>query len=166
MSQNMSSPIDPDRFRQVLSQYPTGVVVVTAIRPNGDAVGMTVGSFTSVSLDPPLVAFVPAKLSSSWKSLRESGRSFCVNVLAANQQDVCRAVAMRKDNKFDGIPWIPSRNGNPVVAGSVAYIDCALEATHDAGDHDIVIGRVLELEVMSADDPLVFFRGGYGSFSP
>src|SRR5271155_4777149 len=106
MSQNMSSPIDPDRFRQVLSQYPTGVVVVAAIRPNGDAGGMTGGSFTSVSLDPPLAAFVPAKLSSSWNSLRESGRSFCVNVLAANQQDVCRAVAMRKDNKFDGIPWI------------------------------------------------------------
>ena len=162
----MSSWIDPKWFREVLGQYPTGVVVVTAISPNGDAVGMTVGSFASVSLDPPLVAFIPAKLSSSWKALRESGRSFCVNVLAADQENVCRAVAMRKDNKFDGIPWVPSRYGNPVVAGSVAYIDCELEMTHDAGDHDIVIGRVLELEVTSAGYPLVFFRGGYGSFSP
>jgi flavin reductase (DIM6/NTAB) family NADH-FMN oxidoreductase RutF len=161
----MSSQVDPERFRKVLGQYPTGVVVVTAISQNGDAIGMTVGSFTSVSLDPPLVAFVPAKLSSSWKALRESGRSFCVNILAADQEDVCRAVAARKDKKFDEIPWIPSRYGNPVVAGSVAYIECELEMMHDAGDHDIVIGRVLELEVMSVGYPLVFFRGGYGSVS-
>src|SRR5271170_6112265 len=99
----MSDQIDPGRFREVLGQYPTGVVVVTAISPNGDAVGMTVGSFTSVSLDPPLVAFIPAKLSSSWKALRESGRSIGVNVLAADQEDVCRAMVKRKDRKFDGI---------------------------------------------------------------
>jgi flavin reductase (DIM6/NTAB) family NADH-FMN oxidoreductase RutF/DNA-binding IclR family transcriptional regulator len=162
----MSSQIDPERFREVLGQYPTGVVVVTAMGPAGDALGMTVGSFTSVSIDPPLVAFLPSKMSSSWRSLRESGGSFCVNVLSSDQEDVCRAIAMRKHNKFDGIPWFTSRGGNPVVAGTVAYIDCELEAMHDAGDHHIVVGRVLELEVMNGSYPLLFFRGGYGSFRP
>jgi 3-hydroxy-9,10-secoandrosta-1,3,5(10)-triene-9,17-dione monooxygenase reductase component len=105
----MSSQIDPERFREVLGQYPTGVVVVTAMGPADDALGMTVGSFTSVSIDPPLVAFLPSKMSSSWRSLRESGGSFCVNVLSSDQEDVCRAIAMRKHNKFDGMPWFTAR---------------------------------------------------------
>ena len=87
--------MDPKHFRQVLGQYPTGVVIVTSVSAQGEALGMTVGSFTSVSLDPPLVAFLPDKASSSWKALRESGPRFCVNVLAAQQEDVCRAVASR-----------------------------------------------------------------------
>jgi len=86
--------IDTALFREVLGQYPTGVVVVTATDNAGDAIGMTVGSFTSVSLDPPLVAFLPSKTSSSWRALRESGDSFCINVLGASQEDVCRAVTM------------------------------------------------------------------------
>ena len=127
---------------------------------------MTVGSFTSVSLDPPLVAFLPDKKSNSWKALRESGQTFCVNVLGANQESVCRAVAMRKRDKFAGIDWRPTTAGNPVIAGAVAYIDCTIEDIHDAGDHHIVVGRVQELAVQNASYPLLFFRGGYGSFSP
>ena len=158
--------MDPKHFRQVLGQYPTGVVIVTSVSAQGEALGMTVGSFTSVSLDPPLVAFLPDKASSSWKALRESGPRFCVNVLAAQQEDVCRAVASRKVNKFHDIRWRPSAAGNPIIDGAVAYIDCTVEAIHDAGDHHIVIGRVHDLDLTGTGHPLLFFRGGYGSFRP
>jgi flavin reductase (DIM6/NTAB) family NADH-FMN oxidoreductase RutF/DNA-binding IclR family transcriptional regulator len=158
--------LDPARFRQVLGQYPTGVVVVTAVGADGAPLGMTVGSFTSVSLDPPLVAFLPDKNSSSWRALRESGTRFCVNILGAHQEDVCRQVAMRKTEKFEGVAWRLSPAGNPVLEGTVAYIDCTREAVHDAGDHHIVVGRVEQLDLVSPVDPLLFFRGGYGSFTP
>ena len=103
---------------------------------------MTVGSFTSVSLDPPLVAFLPDRNSSSWRALRESGERFCVNVLSAGQEDVCRAVAVRKTDRFHDIEWRPSPAGNPVINGAVAWIDCVTEQLHDAGDHHIVVGAV------------------------
>lgn len=157
---------DVAKFRQVLGQYPTGVVVVTAASATGEALGMTVGSFTSVSLDPPLVAFMPAKSSSSWRALRESGNTFCVNVLGSDQEDVCRAVAMRKADKFEGIEWRPTAQGNPVIDGAVAFIDCTVEEISDAGDHHIVVGRIQELDVENTTYPLLFFRGGYGSFAP
>ncbi|GAA1859061.1 flavin reductase family protein [Actinomadura bangladeshensis] len=158
--------IDPARFRQVLGHYPTGVVVVTALDPAGTAIGMTVGSFTSVSLDPPLVAFLPDKGSSSWRALRESGERFCVNVLSAAQEDVCRAVAMRKTDKFHDIGWHPSPAGNPVIDGAVAWIDCVTEQLHDAGDHHIVVGRVQNLQVSEGEPPLLFHQGAYGTFTP
>lgn len=158
--------IDPALFREVLGQYPTGVVVLTAMDADGRPVGMTVGSFTSVSLNPPLVAFLPDKASSSWKALRETGDAFCVNVLGAHQEDICRQIAMRKVDKFDGIGWTLSPAGNPLIDGAVASIDCVTHAIHDGGDHDIVVGEVLDLEVRSAAYPLLFFRGGYGSFRP
>ncbi|MEV0666483.1 flavin reductase family protein [Actinomadura luteofluorescens] len=158
--------IDPDRFRHVLGHYPTGVVVVTALDPSGTAIGMTVGSFTSVSLDPPLVAFLPDKGSSSWRALRASGERFCVNVLAAGQEDVCRAVAVRKTDKFHDIGWRPSPAGNPVIDGAVAWIDCVTEQLHDAGDHHIVVGRVTHLQAGDEETPLLFHRGAYGSFNP
>ncbi|WP_311208409.1 MULTISPECIES: flavin reductase [unclassified Aeromicrobium] len=160
------SDIDPTRFREVLGQYPTGVVVVTAKDSHGDAIGMTVGSFTSVSLDPPLVAFLPSSTSSSWKALRESGDSFCINVLGAGQEDLCRAVATRKSDKFAGFALRESPRGNPVIDGAVVWIDCITEKVHPGGDHEIVVGRVLDLDHGSPDQPLLFFRGGYGSFSP
>jgi flavin reductase (DIM6/NTAB) family NADH-FMN oxidoreductase RutF/DNA-binding IclR family transcriptional regulator len=157
---------EPGHFREVLGQYPTGVVVVTATGSTGEALGMTVGSFTSVSLDPPLVAFLPSKTSSSWKALRESGHTFCINVLRADQEDLCRAVATRKVDKLEGFEWQRSAAGNPVIAGAVAWIDCDTEQVHDAGDHEIVIGRVRELDFGAPGQPLLFFRGGYGSFAP
>ncbi|GAA2117996.1 flavin reductase family protein [Actinomadura napierensis] len=158
--------IDPTRFRHVLGHYPTGVVVVTALDAAGTAIGMTVGSFTSVSLDPPLVAFLPDKNSSSWRALRESGERFCVNVLSAGQEDVCRAVAMRKTDKFHDIGWRPSPAGNPVINGAIAWIDCVTEQLHDAGDHQIVVGRVLHLQEGDGDTPLLFHQGAYGTFAP
>lgn len=158
--------IDPAAFREVLGQFPTGVVVITAKDAVGAPIGMTVGSFTSVSLDPPLVAFLPSSTSSSWKALRESGDAFCVNVLGAGQEDLCRAVATRKSDKFAGFSLHESPLGNPVVDGAVAWIDCTTEEVHPGGDHDIVVGRVVDLGHGWLDQPLLHFRGGYGSFTP
>lgn len=162
----MSTSVDPTRFRQVLGQYPTGVAVVTATGQDGEPLGMTVGSFTSVSLDPPLVAFLPDRRSGAWRAMRESGGRFCVNVLGADQENVCRAMAARGTEKFGGLDWRRSPHGNPVITGSVAYIDCTVEDVHDAGDHHIVVGRVQHLDVENSAYPLLFFRGGYGSFTP
>jgi flavin reductase (DIM6/NTAB) family NADH-FMN oxidoreductase RutF/DNA-binding IclR family transcriptional regulator len=158
--------IDPGRFRQVLGQYPTGVVIVTAVDAGGSPLGMTVGSFSSVSLDPPLVAFMPDKKSSSWKALRESGLRFYVNVLGAKQDDICRLIATRKQDKFVGIDWRPSPSGLPVIKGAVAWLECDTTQVIGAGDHEIVLGRVTGLDLGSHSFPLLFFRGGYGSFTP
>ena len=157
--------IDPKWFRQVLGQYPTGVCVVTATDADGGQAGMSVGSFTSVSLDPPLVAFFPDKASTTWPRIERAG-AFCVNVLAADQEHVCRAFATKGGDKFTGLEWYRGRSGSPVIEGAIAWIDCDIEQVHEAGDHYIVIGRVRELDVANASLPLLFFQGGYGRFVP
>ena len=167
MTATRSPSIDPMHFRNVLGQLPTGVAVVCASGPDGQPVGMTVGSFGSVSLDPPLVSFMPAKSSQSWQALEASGGDFCVSILSAPQEGVCRAIAARSTDKFEGVSWRKSRRGIPIIEGCVAYVECTLHAVHDAGDHWVVLARVLELDVEVTDAyPLLFFRGGYGSFGP
>jgi len=155
--------IDPADFRNVLGHFPTGVTAVTAVHDDRP-VGMAIGSFTSVSLEPPLVAFLPGKTSTSWQAIKESG-SFCVNVMAQDQMEVCGVMASKADDKFTDVGWRPGPTGSPIIEGSIAYIDCTIEAIHDGGDHDIVVGRVVELTVMESKDPLVFFQGGYGTFT-
>ena len=155
--------IDSGEFRNVLGHFPTGVTAVTAVN-NGKPIGMAIGSFTSVSLEPPLVAFLPGKESGSWKEIREAG-SFCVNVMGQDQMEVCGVMASRAEDKFADVEWSPAGAGSPIISGSIAYIDCDIEMIHDGGDHDIVIGRVLKLEVMDSKSPLVFFQGNYGTFS-
>ena len=161
---------DPQRFRRILGHYPTGVTVVTAIGEDGQPEGMVVGSFTSVSLDPPLVAFLPASNSGSWARLRRAGR-FCVNILGADHEQLCRQFAARRSDKdsgdkYAGVRWTPAPTGSPIIDGAVAWIDCETETIHTAGDHDIVIGRVLDLDSADEGLPLLFFQGGYGSFTP
>ena len=138
---------------------------MTAADPDGGYAGLTVGSFTSVSLDPPLVAFFPDKSSTTWPRLERAGR-FCVNVLAADQEYICRAFAAKETDKFAGLDWRPAGSGSPILAGVSAWIDCDLEAVHDAGDHHIVVGRVRELDIENPSLPLLFFQGGYGRFMP
>src|SRR6478609_6347417 len=129
---------DPQRFRRILGHYPTGVTVVTAIGADGTPEGMVVGSFTSVSLDPPLVAFLPASNSGSWARLRTAGR-FCVNILGADHEQLCRQFAARGGDKYSGVAWTAAPSGSPIIDGAVAWIDCETETVHTAGDHDIVI---------------------------
>ena len=162
----MADRVDPTLFRQVMGQYPTGVVIVTAASGDGTPLGMTVGSFTSVSLDPCMVAFLPDRNSSSWKALRESGTSFGVNILAADQEWICRQVATRKQGKFEGLAWRMSPQGNPFLEGCVAFLDCEVVAIHEAGDHQIVLGEVLTASNERPSNSLLFYQGGYGSFRP
>ncbi|WP_103356034.1 flavin reductase [Amycolatopsis sp. CA-128772] len=161
----MSEPIDPQHFRHVLGHLPTGVAAVTSCSETGEPVGMTVGSFLSVSLSPPLVAFLPGKQSGTAAKILRHGR-FCVNVLGAHQEPASRAFATAGDRKFDGLDWTPSPSGLPRLEDAVAWIECTVEAVHDAGDHDIVIGRVTGLDATGPSLPLVFFQGGYGRFAP
>jgi flavin reductase (DIM6/NTAB) family NADH-FMN oxidoreductase RutF/DNA-binding IclR family transcriptional regulator len=156
--------IDPKHFRRVLGHFPTGVAVITGIDADGKPGGLAIGSFSSVSLDPPLVAFMPDKNSSTWPRLRDSGH-FCVNILGSDQEEVCRTFAVSGGDKFADLTWKAAGSGSPILDGVLAWIDCDLDVVHEAGDHDIVIGRVRELEVSGTTLPLVFFQGGYGRFS-
>lgn len=154
------------RFRTVLSQFGSGVAVVTTM--SGDEpVGLTCQSFSSVSLDPPLVLFVPAKTSRAWPRIQRAGR-FCINVLSAEQADLSDRMASRGVDKFAGVDWTPSRHtGSPVLSGTLAHIDCTVHAVHEAGDHYVVIGRALDLQVgTEGSDPLLFFRGQYRTTAP
>ncbi len=151
------------QFRDVLGTFASGITVVTTL--SGDEpVGMTCQSFTSVSLDPPMVLFVPSRTSRAWPLIQRSGR-FCVNVLAADQQWVSDRMATKGIDKFDGVPWRPAAaSGSPVVEGGLAHLDCTIHTVHEAGDHYVVIGRVQHLETaagITSDDALLYFRGGY-----
>jgi 3-hydroxy-9,10-secoandrosta-1,3,5(10)-triene-9,17-dione monooxygenase reductase component len=155
---------DPSRFRYVLGHYPTGVVAITAIDPDGAPVGMAVGTFASVSLSPPLVTFFADHGSTTWPVIRAAG-AFCANVLSGTQHRVCQSLSRRGGDKFADLDWSPSEHtGSPLVRGAAAWADCRITAVHRAGDHDIVIGEVLGLDLAAEPhhaDPLVFFRGGY-----
>jgi flavin reductase (DIM6/NTAB) family NADH-FMN oxidoreductase RutF len=153
------SPVEPAQFRRVLGHFPTGVVVISAI-DDGEPVGFAVGSFASVSLDPPLVGFFPDKSSTSWPRIQRAG-AFVVNVLGDHQRDVCRAFAASGGNKFDGLGWSRASSGAPILHGVTAWIECDLEDTTDAGDHWFALGRVRDLAVTSSQGPLLFFQGRY-----
>ena len=165
MTDSTLTAIDPQQFREVLGHYPTGVALITGIADDGEAIGMVVGTFTSVSLNPPLIAFLPTKTSYTFERLR-SAASFTVNILAHDQEDLCRRLARPCSNKFDGIPWTPSSIGAPIVEGAVATIDCDFHDVFDGGDHHIVLGAVREMKVRRPVAPLLFFQGGYGGFAP
>lgn len=155
--------IDQRRFRDVLGHYPTGVCAITATEADGAPVVMIVGSFSSVSLEPPLIAFFPDRKSTSWPRIEAAGR-FCVNILGADQQALCAQFASKVPDKFADVNHSPSALGSPIVEGAVAWIDCDLHAVHEAGDHFIVLGEVRDLQIAGGGNPLVFHRGSYGSF--
>ncbi|MDP2774226.1 MAG: flavin reductase family protein [Nocardioides sp.] len=148
------------QFRDVLGSFASGVTVVTTVS-NGEPVGMTCQSFSSVSLDPPLVLFIPAKTSRAWPLMQRSGR-FCVNFLAADQAELSNTMASRGTDKFAGVSWQPTEStGSPLLEGALGYVDCSIHAVHEAGDHYVVIGRVLDLDLGEAEKPLLFYRGHY-----
>jgi flavin reductase (DIM6/NTAB) family NADH-FMN oxidoreductase RutF len=153
--------VDPRHFRSVLSHYPTGVCAVTAVH-DGVPTGFVVGSFTSVSLEPALVAFFPDKASTTFPKVRRSG-AFCVNVLAAHDEQLCRLFAAKNADRFASITWRPAPTGSPILERATAWIDCTIEQIQEVGDHLLVVGRVIDLAEGSAAEPLLFHRGRYGS---
>jgi 3-hydroxy-9,10-secoandrosta-1,3,5(10)-triene-9,17-dione monooxygenase reductase component len=165
-----SSAFDAKQFRTVLGHFPTGVTIVSGMH-DGEPVGFTIGSFTSVSLDPPLVGFLPMKDSVTWEAMSRSG-AFCVNILSRNQADLCWKFAKsgNDDDRFTGVTWHPGETGSPIIDRAVAWIDCTVEHVYEMGDHYFVLGRVGALDADADHDglppqPLVFYRGTLGGFA-
>ncbi|MBV1904450.1 MAG: flavin reductase family protein [Pseudomonadales bacterium] len=156
--------MDDRDIRNTLGNFCTGVVIATGF-VDGKPAGFAAQSFLSLSLDPALVGLSPAKTSTSWPLLRESG-SFCINILSSHQKPVCDRFAQSGVDKFEGLEWQSGVTGSPVLADVLAYIDCELVAEHDAGDHTIAVGHIKELKVCKSEGlPLLFFKGAYGAFS-
>jgi flavin reductase (DIM6/NTAB) family NADH-FMN oxidoreductase RutF len=155
--------IDQHLFREVTSHYPTGVAVVTGRDPQGDVLALVVGTFSSVSLDPPLVSFMAMKTSHTFARM-QACQSLCINIVGGEQQDEVLTIARRWENKLDGIDWFDSPSGDPVLADSIAWIDVRIDKTVEAGDHWIVVCAVSDLAVTNPVSPLIFFQGDYGSF--
>lgn len=154
-------PLDPAAYRSVLGRVPTSVAVIAALR-DGAPVGVSVGSFTSVSLDPPLVGFFIARSSTTWPHLEEAG-GFCASVLASEQVELCRTFARPGADRFGACTWTPSPSGRPMIDGATAWIDCDLDQVVDAGDHLLVLGAVRSLHLADGSEPLVFLGGQYGA---
>ncbi|MDE0452092.1 MAG: flavin reductase family protein [Gammaproteobacteria bacterium] len=148
-------------FRDTMGQFCTGVVIVAGL-DEGEMTGFAAQSFVSLSLEPPLIAVCPAKSSTSWPRIRSAGH-FCINVLADDQRGVSETFA--RSGEVADIGWRAGVSGAPILDGVLAYVDCALDAEHDAGDHTIAVGRVLDIDILDGSgDPLLFFRGAYGGF--
>jgi 3-hydroxy-9,10-secoandrosta-1,3,5(10)-triene-9,17-dione monooxygenase reductase component len=157
----LTTGLDQARFREVLGHFATGVTIVTALE-EGAPVGFSCQSFAALSLDPPMVVLAPARTSTSWPRIRAAG-SFCVNILGEHQEAVCRAFAISGGDKFSGVGWRPGITGAPVIDNSLAVVECELGDIFDGGDHEIVTGRVVALDV-GEGGPLLFYRGGFGRF--
>lgn len=158
----VTATFDYASYSQVLGHFPTGVTVIAAAG-DGAPAGMAVGSFTSVSIDPALVAFFAQRTSTSWPKIEAAG-VFCVNILAEDQEDLSRRFASKEVDKFTGVGWAAANSGSPRLDGVLAWIDCDIHSVIDAGDHVCVMGRIREMAVAREGRPLVFFRGGYGRF--
>jgi 3-hydroxy-9,10-secoandrosta-1,3,5(10)-triene-9,17-dione monooxygenase reductase component len=164
MSTPESSYVDESTMRSVLGHFPTGVVIITATH-DYEPVGMTVQSFLSLSIDPPLVLLSVAKTSVSWPRIAAGGR-FLVNVLAEHQSGLARQFAQSGADKFAGIGYTSdATEGGPRLDGATAWIDCRTEMDYDGGDHTIVVAKVLGARVSPNEDhalaPLVFHRSGF-----
>ncbi|MCI5075353.1 flavin reductase family protein [Oricola sp.] len=154
---------DQRSFRDTLGRYPTGVVVIAAGAEDGP-VGMTVNSFTSVSLDPPLIAFCPMRSSATWAQIKAAG-GFAVSLLRLQHEVVARQFSQKGVDRFAGHEWWMSPTGHPVLAEAMGWLDAAIESVTSAGDHELVVARVLDWSAPGEGDPLVFFSGGYRALS-
>jgi len=153
---------DPAAIRTVLGHFATGVAIVTAM--DGDEpVGMACNSFTSVSLEPQLVMFCAAKSSTTWPRI-QAAQKWAANILGEDGEQICRLFAEKGADRFAHIAYMAGRTGAPLLDEAIAFVDCETIAEHEAGDHLLVVGRVLELGYAPAGKPLLFYRGGYGRF--
>jgi 3-hydroxy-9,10-secoandrosta-1,3,5(10)-triene-9,17-dione monooxygenase reductase component len=147
-------------FRKALGRFPTGVALVTAALGREPA-GLIVNSFTSVSLEPPLISFCPSRGSITWARMRRTQR-FGVNVLARRHAGFARHASRRGADRFAGVDWELGPGGVPLLTDALAALECDTVAEHPAGDHWIVVGRVVNIRISPVDDPLVFFVGAFG----
>ncbi|MDQ8706029.1 flavin reductase family protein [Streptomyces sp. LHD-70] len=157
--------MDAAVFRDVLGRFASGITVVAGL-DGAEPVGFACQSFASLSIDPPLVMLAVGKTSTSWPRIERAGR-FCVSILAEDQQEVCAALGASGRQKFAAVPWRTSAHGTVVIDGALATVDCRLAAVHEAGDHHIVTGEVVDLAARENGRPLLYFRSRYaaGAFS-
>lgn len=158
-----TSDLAPRRLRDILGTFATGLTVITSATDQGPA-GFTCQSFASLSLEPALVTFSPARTSSTWPLLRRAG-SFTVNVLPAGHQHLAGQFARSGADKFAGVSHTASPLGNPILDDALAWIDCELHAEYDGGDHTIVVAAVRHLSARQDAEPLVFFKGRYAGLA-
>ena len=153
--------IEPLSFREALGHYASGITVITS-HVDDEPIGFTCQSFYSVSMSPPMVSFSVMASSASYPRIRQAGR-FAVNILSGEQVAISNQFARKGTDKWHGVDWHPSPLGNPVIAGSLHWLDCEIHAEHVAGDHLIVIGEVkaLNLQEAAATQPLLYFKGQY-----
>ncbi|MEV4839327.1 flavin reductase family protein [Nonomuraea sp. NPDC049486] len=155
--------IDPPttaEFRRAMGMFASGVTVVTGL-DDGEPVGFTCQSFASVSLEPPLILFCADHRGRAWPRIRKSGR-FCVNVLGEDQVELCGRFGAGTGRKFDGLGWDLSRWGVPALRDVLLRVHGEVRDVHVAGDHDVVIGLVRELEPVTEQQPMLFYRGRFG----
>lgn len=155
-----TSTITERAFRDAMGSFATGVCVLGAKRRDGACVGMTVNSFTSVSLDPPLVLVCLGAQSPRSRAIIDPGR-FAISVLADDQREMSNHFAQPGEGLAPETGWRAGLNGAPVIDGAAAAVECDVETTHVSGDHMIVIGRVTHIETDPGREPLLYFRGGY-----
>ena len=152
---------EPRDFRETLGHYPSGITVIAGHDGNRP-IGFTCQSFYSVSMEPPLISFSVMKTSTSYPPIRATGQ-FSVNVLAGHQTSISNQFARSGTDKWSGVTWRPSGAGNPLIQGSLMWLDCATHAEYEAGDHFIVVGQVRETSDHAAEHevPLLYYRGRY-----
>jgi flavin reductase (DIM6/NTAB) family NADH-FMN oxidoreductase RutF len=155
-----SVTVEPSEFRDTLSCFASGVCVVTAIADSGLPVGVTISAFTSLSLEPPLVLFCLGNNTTNLEAYTDGGR-FAVNILAEDQGEISEIFARQNTDKFASISRTDSGSGCPLLVGCLASLECSLVATHDGGDHVIVVGKVERVENSGGGAPLLRYRGNY-----
>ncbi len=156
-----AAEVDSAEFRQLMGRFATGVVVLTANRADGQPVGMTANSLASVSLEPPLVLLCIDHAATIYATITTTDR-FVVNVLSAHQEAISRRFAGQVDDRFDGIGYRLSEAGLVLLDDALAHIECERWARHEAGDHTIIVGRVVAGGAREGR-PLLYYRGGYAA---
>ena len=151
---------DPRTLRDALGCFATGVTVVTCVDDEGQPFGLTVNSFTSVSLDPPLLLVCLAKAAASAAALIEASH-FAVNVLQTGQQPASIRFSTRAEDRFGTTPWACGEAGAPILKESLGVFECERHAVYDGGDHHILVGEVVKASFDASVDPLLYFRGRY-----
>ena len=154
--------LDSRRFRDALGQFPTGVTIITTVTPAGERLGMTISSFNSLSLDPPLVLFSIVRQATSFAAWQQTPR-YAINVLSEDQEELSNRFARAKSEKWVGQTVLNGKTGVPLLPNAVIAFECEAYARHDGGDHEIFVGRVVELHENQAKrgHPLVVFGGQY-----
>ena len=159
--------LDTRRFRDALGQFPTGVTIVTTVTAGGERLGMTISSFNSLSLDPPLVLFSIWRKAKSFVAWQQA-KHYAINVLSENQEELSNKFARAQREKWIGQTVLAGKSGLPLLPNAMIAFECEAYGRHDGGDHEIFVGRVVELHENQAKrgQPLVFFGGQYRRLGP